>query len=1124
MVLHCRPRCAQILCNLSRSPEPVLRGAAAVEAISGCRVPNFGAVIQRTRLVRVFQSAGLAMTTICAPAGYGKSVLASQFADCGAFDDVLWVSLRDADLRTEDALSQVASAITSMGMIGATAAQRKSPLASGSRAGASLCLRDEMRLLKGRSVCLVLDACGRLEHLDAVRELLSILLECTAASSRVIVTCRSIADEVDVPEPHLIWVVDEEDLRFSEAEVAELVALSSGVENATSATAQLLERFKGHPALTSLMCRHVGLDSESVVPRDLVWYTRRIVAQLPVEALEMYYAAALLREGTALELTSGVAPIDSDVDWGLAQITAPLFTCLQATAECAATFRLHSVLCDEVVRDLPSRLGEVAAAQVRQRVLSHLWGVGDFGRLQAVMVTACPENELSSWCELAGADILRASGYAAVTQCLSGVSPGVLTASPKLMIVSAMALREQERFEEAGTHAALAGRLADAMGDWHSEVAAALLQARVALDTGRPERAYRAVRQLDGQPRNRLSASQECLVQAYLSVADAQAGHITAASDRATRVTELLDSMDARSQESVLALHCVASVEGPCRGRWDRALALMMAPSGEKAASPLTRVLFRANLAAAMLEMGVLDEALVLVNEVLPELGKAGLEHLVAYTLGTRASIGYAIGEYAAARADYERAEHLMCGQGDSFGRAGERGREAVARRASGRGEESLELAESASALLQGTGADWQLMSSTSETEIAASLLSLGDAWGARRIAAEVRGALDGSGALANLLRVDLVLAEIERVEGAIPAAVSRLGSHAEYILTGSANWLIAMYVRAFPGLLGLLASAVGAESLPLRMLRMVPTETIDRAVEYTSSFVRQGDGAVVRNRAANSEVMAAEIAAPPLPQVCQVQLFGGLNVSTALGTVDDTKWRKRKARLLFAMLVVRQGQDLPRDVIMEQLWPDMDEEHAKRNFYVTWSTMKRALACGAAPSNASHLVQCSGGVCRLARAVRSDLDEFDESLARLRAAAVERNDAAVLSAARDLLRIYRGELLPGDIYEEWFRDVRERTKHDFCDSMMTGAHVVEARNEFDAALLFLRRASAADPWREDVYQATMRCQIGSGQRSRAIETYLSCQSRLTEDLGIDPSTETTRLYQAVLAMEECSA
>ena len=70
-------------------------------------------------------------------------------------------------------------------------------------------------------------------------------------------------------------------------------------------------------------------------------------------------------------------------------------------------------------------------------------------------------------------------------------------------------------------------------------------------------------------------------------------------------------------------------------------------------------------------------------------------------------------------------------------------------------------------------------------------------------------------------------------------------------------------------------------------------------------------------------------------------------------------------------------------------------------------------------------------------------------------------------------------------------------------------------------ALQLLRQALTHDAWREDLYQAALRCQIASGQRSAAIDTYMTCMHKLSEDLGLDPSAETKRLYAQVLAMED---
>jgi DNA-binding SARP family transcriptional activator len=86
---------------------------------------------------------------------------------------------------------------------------------------------------------------------------------------------------------------------------------------------------------------------------------------------------------------------------------------------------------------------------------------------------------------------------------------------------------------------------------------------------------------------------------------------------------------------------------------------------------------------------------------------------------------------------------------------------------------------------------------------------------------------------------------------------------------------------------------------------------------------------------------------------------------------------------------------------------------------------------------------------------------------------------------------------------------------------MMRAAALLEARGDAQGGVSLLRRALQHDPWREDLYQAALRLQMVAGQRSAAIETYMTCRSRLVEDLGIDPSSETKRLYEQVLGMEE---
>ncbi len=226
--------------------------------------------------------------------------------------------------------------------------------------------------------------------------------------------------------------------------------------------------------------------------------------------------------------------------------------------------------------------------------------------------------------------------------------------------------------------------------------------------------------------------------------------------------------------------------------------------------------------------------------------------------------------------------------------------------------------------------------------ESPAPLLALGDGPGARGWIGPTAPPDDDSNKYHGLCAA-MVLAVADCREGLEAEAVGRLVPFAEYIRSDSANWRMAMYCRTFPELLWLLAAAAGADELPIHMLRMVLPENVERSLRVAEGHLSSEDWTTLGQRALGEEQFAAFVERQGRP-ICRVRLFGGLEVVADDRTIRERDWKKRKARLLFAMLVVRRGQDIPRDQILDHLWPDLPEDKARNNFYVAWSTMKNAL------------------------------------------------------------------------------------------------------------------------------------------------------------------------------------
>jgi DNA-binding SARP family transcriptional activator len=220
-------------------------------------------------------------------------------------------------------------------------------------------------------------------------------------------------------------------------------------------------------------------------------------------------------------------------------------------------------------------------------------------------------------------------------------------------------------------------------------------------------------------------------------------------------------------------------------------------------------------------------------------------------------------------------------------------------------------------------------------------------------------------------------------------------------------------------------------------------------------------------------------------------------------------------------MLAVKQGQDVPRDQVFEHLWPEMEPDRAKNNLYVVWSLMKSVLATARDKGGKSPYVESVGGVCRVVReAVRSDLDDFDDCLVLAKDAEVKADAAAAVVAYEKLAQLYRGDLLPGDVYDDWFAGLRDHYRIVFVDAMVRAARQLLDADDPVTALVFARRAIQTDPLREDLTQWSLRCQIAAGQRSGAIDTYFQFRSLLADELGLDPSPETRALYDEILVME----
>jgi DNA-binding SARP family transcriptional activator len=85
---------------------------------------------------------------------------------------------------------------------------------------------------------------------------------------------------------------------------------------------------------------------------------------------------------------------------------------------------------------------------------------------------------------------------------------------------------------------------------------------------------------------------------------------------------------------------------------------------------------------------------------------------------------------------------------------------------------------------------------------------------------------------------------------------------------------------------------------------------------------------------------------APASPAAAlQITLLGQFRVLAGGEAIPDAAWKLRKARALLKLLALAPGGRVPRDEVLDLLWPDRDPAAADNNLRGALLIARRALA-----------------------------------------------------------------------------------------------------------------------------------------------------------------------------------
>ena len=235
------------------------------------------------------------------------------------------------------------------------------------------------------------------------------------------------------------------------------------------------------------------------------------------------------------------------------------------------------------------------------------------------------------------------------------------------------------------------------------------------------------------------------------------------------------------------------------------------------------------------------------------------------------------------------------------------------------------------------------------------------------------------------------------------------------------------------------------------------------------------------------------------------IRLLGPIQVEQNNKYVQG--FESRKALALLGYLVT-QNRPVSREKIINLFWGEKTENRGRGN-------LRRVL---------HNLNQLMPGCLRADRYViqlehspicQCDLDIFSQL--------EEQSD---LSTQTQAVNLYSGDFMEGlylddcPEFETWLATEQEYWRQRvvrLLDSLVTNH---SQRGEYESALSFAQRLLSLTPWRESVHRQLMTLLARHGQRSAALRQYQLCQQMLIDEFGVEPTNETTALYQSIQSAE----
>ena len=229
--------------------------------------------------------------------------------------------------------------------------------------------------------------------------------------------------------------------------------------------------------------------------------------------------------------------------------------------------------------------------------------------------------------------------------------------------------------------------------------------------------------------------------------------------------------------------------------------------------------------------------------------------------------------------------------------------------------------------------------------------------------------------------------------------------------------------------------------------------------------------------------------------------------------------WSNRKALDLLKYLLLQHNNWVRQEDILESFWPESDVERGKQTLYVALYTIRRTWDPDLQKSKESKLIQTKRGMyhIQLPPPYWIDIEAFNDFFTEGMRFHRERRFSKAQEFLLEAKKLYTGDFLPENLYDEWTLTYREDCLQNYLQVLTTLAGIDGDNGDYAGALDLLYQALAKNQFQDSVHELIIRYLLKLGRVNEAIQHFREFDELYEDELGVGMPDEIKALYHQLV-------